>query len=452
MADGRWPGASSLKPQASSLKPTMSEALTQAFDNLRANKLRSFLTCFGILWGIIAVVVLSATGEGFKRGNEAVLQELGRNIAIVWGGRTTTQAGGERAGRRILLTADDARAIEREAGLVAVVSAEINRRLRIKSSFNAASLSVHGIEPQYQAIRTIDIEHGRHFVEADDLEARRVAIVGADAWAQLFGAREGLGETVQINGLPYTVIGKIRKKNQDSNYSGPDNDKVFVPFEAMAKDFPRLDAPPGTVSQIIVAPRAGVVDGLPAVLDARSGRISDIDWPLAKDVRRVLAAHKEFDPADRDALSVWDTSLESLMFGRMIGAMRQFFSVVGVITLALGGLGVMNIMLVSVRERTREIGVRKALGATTSAISRQFFLEGFFLTMVSGTMGFVAALGLCALVNLAPMPARFQGMVITWQAGAMALATLVLIGVVTSSYPARRAAQLPPVEALRYEA
>jgi putative ABC transport system permease protein len=429
----------------------MPEALSQALDNLRANKLRSCLTMFGILWGIIAVVVLAATGEGFQRGNQAVLEELGKNIAIVWGGRTTMQAGGERAGQRVFLTVDDARAIERDARLVQVVSAEINRGLRIKSAYNAASLSVHGIEPQYQAIRTIDIESGRSFVAADDEQVRRVAIVGADAWAQLFGAREGLQQTVELNGVPYTVIGKIRKKNQDSNYSGPDNDKVFVPFTAMARDFPRTDAPPGVVSQLIVAPRPSVVADLPRVLDARAGRIQDIDWPLERDIRAVLARRKGFDPADRDALSVWDTSLESLMFGRMIGTMKRFFSIVGFITLALGGLGVMNIMLVAVRERTREIGVRKALGATTAEVQRQFFLEGFFLTMLSGTVGFAAALGLCALVNLLPMPDRFQGMVMTWQSGTMALVTLVVIGVVTSTYPARRAALLPPVDALRYE-
>jgi putative ABC transport system permease protein len=194
-----------------------------------------------------------------------------------------------------------------------------------------------------------------------------------------------------------------------------------------------------------------VVADLPRVLDARTGRLRDIDWPLERDVRRVLARRHGFDPEDADALLVWDTSLESLMFGRMIRTMRDFFTVVGVITLALGGLGVMNIMLVAVRERTREIGVRKALGATTGAIERQFFLEGFFLTMVSGAAGFVAAVGLCALVNLAPMPERFQGMVITWQAGLVALVALVIIGVMTSTYPARRAALLPPVEALRYE-
>ncbi len=430
----------------------MREAITQAIDNLRANKLRSVLTMFGILWGVIAVVVLSATGEGFQRGNQTVLEELGKNIAIVWGGRTTAQAGGARAGRQIFLTLDDARAIAAESPLAAVVSPEINRGgLQVKSRYNAAALGVHGIEPQYQEIRTIDVERGRVFGWPDETQVRRVAIIGADAWQQLFGAREGLGETVQINGFPYTVVGKIRKKEQDSNYSGPDNDKVFVPFAAMARDFPRTGVPPGTLSQIIVAPKPHVVAGLEGVLNARTGRISDIDWPLEQDVRRVLAARHQFAPGDRDAISVWDTSLESLMFGRMIDTMRQFFSIVGVITLALGGIGVMNIMFVAVRERTREIGVRKALGATTATIQRQFFLEGFVLTMLSGGLGFALAAALCAAVNTLPMPERFQGLIMTWQSGALALLVLVGIGVVTSTYPARRASQLPPVEALRYE-
>jgi putative ABC transport system permease protein len=135
----------------------------------------------------------------------------------------------------------------------------------------------------------------------------------------------------------------------------------------------------------------------------------------------------------------------------MIQAMKQFFRAVGFVTLALGGIGVMNIMLVAVRERTREIGVRKALGATTRHVQRQFFMEGFLLTMLSGTVGFAAALGLCAAVNLLPMPTRFEGMVLTWQAGTWAVGVLTLIGVITSTYPARRAAQLPPVEALRFE-
>jgi putative ABC transport system permease protein len=429
----------------------MREVFAQVFSNLRANKLRSFLTMFGILWGVISVVILSATGEGFRRGNEKVLQELGRNIAIVWGGRTTMQAGGERAGRRIFLTVDDARALERESPMVAVVSCEINRGLKVKSAYNGASLGVNGIEPQYQRIRTIELEKGRLFSFADEEEARRVAIIGADATKQLFGTRESLGETVQINGLPYTVVGKIRKKDQDSSYSGPDNEKVFIPFSAMARDFPRTDVPAGVVSQIILAPHPWVVPTLQKALDERTGRIEDIDWPLEREVRRVLAAQHGFDAEDRDAIAMWDTSLESLMFGRMVQAMKDFFTVVGIVTLALGGIGVMNIMLVAVRERTREIGVRKALGATTVQVQKQFFLEGFFLTMLSGAIGFALALGLCALVNMLPMPPRFVGMVLTWQAGVGAVITLVFIGVATSTYPARRAAQLPPVEALRFE-
>jgi putative ABC transport system permease protein len=430
----------------------MKEVFAQVLSNLRANKLRSFLTMFGILWGVISVVILAATGEGFRRGNEKVLMELGKNIGILWGGRTTMQAGGERAGRRILLTVDDARALERESNMIAVVSAEISRGgLKVKSAYNAAALTVHGIEPQYQEIRTIELDQGRLFSFADQEEGRRVAIIGADATKQLFGTRNSVGETVHINGRPYTVLGRIRKKDQDSSYSGPDNDKVFVPFSSMARDFPRPDVPPGVLSQIILAPHPWVVGLLPAALNGRTGRIEDIDWPLEREVRRILARRHGFDPEDRDAIAMWDTSLESLMFGRMVQAMKDFFSIVGIVTLALGGIGVMNIMLVAVRERTREIGVRKALGATTAQIQKQFFLEGFLLTMLSGAIGFGVAIGLCAMVNLLPMPPRFQGMVLTWQAGLGAVITLVLIGVGTSTYPARRAAQLPPVEALRFE-
>jgi len=430
----------------------MFEILRQVVSNLRANKLRSFLTMFGILWGVISVVILSATGEGFRRGNEKVLRELGKNIAIVWGARTGKQAGGERAGRDIRLTVDDVHALQTESDMIAVVSAEINRgAMTVKSAYNNATITVDGIEPQYQDIRTIAVDRGRGFGDADEAEARRVAILGWDSDTQLFSNRNSLGETLTLNGVPYTVIGRIRKKDQDSDYNGRDNNKVFIPFSAMARDFPRNDAPDGALSQIIVAPKDDVVAQLPAILDARTGRIEDIDWPLAREVRRVLSREHGFDPDDLDALHIWDTSLETIMFNRMIDAMKDFFTVVGLVTLSLGGLGVMNIMLVAVRERTREIGIRKALGATTGDIQRQFFLEGFVLTLLSGLAGFAVALGLCALVNLAPMPTRFEGMILTWQADAGAIAALVIVGVVTSTYPARRAAQLPPVEALRFE-
>jgi putative ABC transport system permease protein len=430
----------------------MLEVFRQVVANLRANKLRSFLTMFGILWGVISVVILSATGEGFRRGNDKVLMELGRNIAIVWGARTGMQAGGERAGRQIYLTVDDVRALQTQSNMIAVVSAELQKgAVTVKSAYNNAAITVDGIEPQYQRIRTIEVDRGRNFSDADEAEARRVAILGWDSDAQLFARRDSIGESIRLDGIPYTVIGRIRKKDQDSDYNGRDNTKVFIPFAAMAKDFPRDQAPLGVLSQIIVAPREHVVTELPAILDNRTGRIEDIDWPLAREIRRVIAREHGFDPEDRDAVRVWDTSLETIMFDRMIQAMKDFFTIVGLVTLSLGGLGVMNIMLVAVRERTREIGIRKALGATTGDIQRQFFLEGFILTLISGLAGFLVALGLCALANLAPRPTRFDGMILTWQAGVGAVAALVIVGVITSTYPARRAAQLPPVEALRFE-
>ena len=430
----------------------MREAIVQSFENLRANKLRSLLTMFGILWGMISIVLLSAMGEGFQRGNQKVLLELGKNIGIIWGGRTSLQAGGIRAGRQIFLTIDDARAIAAESSLVAVVSPELERGgIRVKSAYNSASARISGMEPPYQDIRTIEVESGRLLSWNDEQQAARVAIVGYDMADQLFGKRNIVGETLSVNGLTFTVVGKIRKKEQDSNYSGPDNNKIFVPFATIVRDLPRPDVRAGTISNIVIAPNPFVVDQLPGVLDRRTGRIEDIEWPLVRNVRAILARRHDFDPTDKQAISMWDTSLQTLMFDRMIGRMKDFFTIVGLVTLALGGIGVMNIMLVAVKERTREIGIRKALGATTRSIQQQFFMEGFFLTLLSGGAGMIVALGLCWLVNLAPMPQRFAGMILSWPSALLALLALVVLGVATSTYPARRAAELPPVDALRFE-
>jgi putative ABC transport system permease protein len=430
----------------------MRESFFQAIDNLRANKLRSFLTMFGIMWGIVSIVVLSALGEGFRRGNDAVLREFGRNMSIVWGSRTTMQAGGERAGRLVTLTVDDARAVKAQGRLVNLVSPEIQRGTKVKSAYNEAAVTVHGVEPPYMFMRSIDVDRGRQLSWSDEQNVSQVAVIGWEMSKQLFGDRDPVGEQVLINGNPYIVVGRIRRKDQDSSYSGPDNSKIFVPFAVMQKHLPRPDAPLGSIHQMLVMPHQYVIDNLTTVLNSRTGRVEDVDWPLEQEIRWILARRKAFNPDDRDAISVWDTSLQTMFFDRMISGMASFFRVVGLVTLALGGIGVMNIMLIAVKDRTREIGVRKALGATTAAIQRQFFLEGFFLTMISGGLGMCIGVGLCTLVNtLATLPIRFAGMIITWPNALLALGALVLIGIVSSTLPARRAAQLPPTEALRYE-
>jgi len=402
---------------------------------------------------MVSIIVLSAMGEGFRRGNDQVLLEFGKNMAIVWGGRTSLQAGGERAGRVINLTIDDARAIEAQSRMVDTLSPEIQRGgVQVKSAYNAASVMIHGVEPPYEDIRTIELQYGRLLNWDDEKQARHVALIGWEMAKQLFGTHYPIGENVTINGVSFTIVGRLRRKDQDSNYSGPDNLKIFVPLEVMRRELPRPDGDPDRLSQLIVAPLPWVIGQMPDQLARRTGRVQDIDWPLEQEIRGILARRKGFDADDIEAVSVWNTAMQSLFFDRIVYYMKQFFTIVGIVTLALGGIGVMNIMLIAVKDRTKEIGVRKALGATTREIQRQFFFEGFFLTMVSGLAGMIVGTSLCLAVNtLAKLPIRFAGMIITWPTMLLALGTLVLIGVATSTLPARRAAELPPTEALRYE-
>jgi putative ABC transport system permease protein len=432
----------------------MRELLAQTWLNLMAHKLRSFLTMFGIIWGVISIVLLSAVSEGFQQGNLHVLRELGKNIIIIRNGRTSMQAGGERAGRLVRLEINDVYALKEKAKLLEYVTPELMRGgISAKSAFNAGSSQISGVWPVYQYIRTIEVDRGRLINEQDCRETRRVLIIGYEMNKQLFADRDPIGQQLTLNGLPYTVIGRVRKKEQDSNYTGPDNNRLFIPYETMRKDFPI----PGenntsdSLSAIIAAPYQHIADELNRIIE-REGKINfEKIGPVEQEVLSIIAPRHDFDSKDREALSMWNTALETVFFNKMISSMREFFIVVSMITLGLGGIGVMNIMLISVKERTKEIGIRKALGATSRNVQWQFFSEGLFLTLLSGTIGLGIGIGLCQLVNLLPLPARFAGMIITWQTAAFSVGVLALIGMVAATYPARRAAAMPPIEALRYE-
>ena len=435
------------------------DLIAQTLANLRANKLRSFLTMFGIIWGVISFIVLSAVGEGFARGNQTVLEELGKNIVIIRNGRTSLQAGGLRAGRVVRLTMEDVRRLQTESKLLQYISPELGRGgLKAKSAYNASAVQGSGIWPIYQYMRTIEVDRGRAIADGDCRDARRVVVLGFDLSKQLFADRDPVGAVITINAVPYTVIGRVRKKQQDSNYQGGDDQRLFMPYETMRKDFPLPGSmnTPDHLSTIIATPFPQVNERVRLLIETEKNPKGFFGFsargPIEEEVRAILSKYHDFDPKDPEAISFWNTAVESVMFDKMIDGMDEFFLAVSIVTLLLGGIGVMNIMLIAVRERTREIGVRKAIGATARSIQWQFFAEGLLLTGLSGLIGLVLGQGLCGLVNLAPMPERFSGMIVTWQSGLFAVFLLTLVGVAASTYPARRAASLTPIEALRYEA
>jgi putative ABC transport system permease protein len=263
-----------------------------------------------------------------------------------------------------------------------------------------------------------------------------VALLGPDAKKQLFGDRPAIGQTIRIGDIPYTVVGLMRQKEQDSSYDGRDISKVFVPFHAILRDFP--NKPPAladSVDRLLVQPRS----------------VADHEACKAE-VKRALGRLHDFDPQDKEAAAIWDTVEEAKAFRQMTDGMKYFLGAVGMATLFVGGIGVMNVMLVAVRERTREIGIRKALGATRRSVLRQFFVETLIIVSLSGALGLAVGYGICALVNLLPMPQFFAGLLPTWESGLLAFALLGTIALFSAMYPAGRAAAIDPIEALRYEA
>ena len=413
------------------------EILRQTIATFRAHKMRIFLTMFGIVWGISSVILLVGLGRGFSADQKRRMQTLGKDLVIVWAGRTSSQVGGLAAGREITLTIDDARLIRNECYLVKNVSPEMRRTIPEVSQFNSASRGVVGIWPSYQDFRSLLIDEGRLITEDDERDSNRVVILGFAARRQLFPGQPAVGATLLIKSVPYTVIGVLAEKKQNSNYDGPDNDYLFAPYSSVARDFP----PP--IKKGIVK---GHLDNIVfEVADAEAHEDSVMQ------VRRVLGRVHHFDAKDKDALFIWDTMEGAKMVANIFDVITIFFGCVAIVTLGLGGIGVMNIMLVSVTERTREIGVRKAIGATRTDILRQFFAESIVLTAVSGILGLTFGMGACLALSNLPLPDFVPHPIISPISIVVSLITLSLITLTAGMYPAQRAADMTPVDSLRYE-
>jgi putative ABC transport system permease protein len=413
------------------------DLVKDTLQTLWTHKLRTILTMFGIAWGVVSIILMVAAGEGLRVGQAKVAENFGRDVMIVFAGRTSTDAGGLRAGRRVRWESTHLDEIRRRSPDCRYILPELGQdNVRVHSSYNAGSLLVTGSTPPFAEVRSIILGSGRYYNDDDLAQSRRVAVVGSDANKQLFAGHPALGQTIYLTDIPYTVIGIMKEKKQDSSYDGADVNKIFIPYSVMRQDFPNKQPDtPYTLDRLLVTPIS--------VREHESCK---------KEIRQALGTIYRFDPTDKEAANVWDTLEEAKAFNRMTDGMKYFLGAVGLTTLFLGGLGVMNVMLVAVRERTREIGVRKAVGATSETILRQFFFESALVVLFSGVIGFGVAFGICALVNMFPMPDFFAGLLPTWQSGAIALVLLGTVAVLSAIYPARRAASVDPIVALRNEA
>ncbi len=418
---------------------TLSEILRQAVATFRAHKMRTFLTMCGIVWGISSVIILVGLGRGFVVDQKKHMESLGKDLVIVWGGRTSLQEGGRAAGREIRLNVDDAELIRDECYTIKNVSPELRRTIPEVSQYNSANRGVVGMWPSYQEFRSLKISEGRLITDDDEREGRRVLVLGSKAYRQLFPGEPAIGATVLVKSVPYSVVGVLEEKKQNSNYSGPDNDYLFAPYSAVSRDFPPPEKPGAGVTR-------GYLDDI--VFEVVNPEEHEA---AVMQVRRTIARVRHFDPMDKDALFIWDTMEGAKQLSKIFGVVTLFFGCVAIVTLCLGGIGVMNIMLVSVTERTREIGTRKAMGATKRDILRQFFAESAMLTVVSGALGLTIGMGICIGMQALPLPDFVPHPIISPISIVASILTLSLITVTAGMYPAQRAAEMTPVDSLRYE-
>jgi len=398
-----------------------------------AHKLRSFLTMFGIAWGVGSLLLLIGLGEGFRAGTEKNLSNFGEDYMQIYNGRVPAVGGSQLSSRQYYLNYQDYLDIKDSSYVRNAAPVIYRGDLRLVSEFGSSNGYVDGSEPQFYDIRRQPIDQGRWLNWSDEAGRNNVCVIGSEFVRILFPGHPAVGSRLLINGVPFEVIGTMQRIGHGNN--NDQNMRLVMPYTTMAIYFPMKGE--GNANAI------KYVAYQPITREQHD--------QARKSARAIVARNHNFDPETPDAFDDWDSVETAKMVGKISDAMDAFLGAVGLVTLALGAMGVVNIMLVSVAERTREIGLRKALGATRRSILLQFFLEGLMLTSISGGIGVAAAYAFTRLLGLAPPIDGFELPHIYPATAALAAGSLAAAGIIAGLYPARRAALLAPVEALRQE-
>ena len=403
-------------------------ALRQLWRDVKGQKLRTFLTIFGIVWGTAAVSLLLAFGKGFHHQIAKNSAGLGEYIVIAWPSQTSKPWEGLTKGRRIRLDEEDMERLRHEAQGLLSVSGEYSSSLKLHHGAKTIAANVSGVAPVFGDLRNIIPQSGGRFLNVlDEDKRRRVAFMGDKIAKDVFAAQDPIGQTVMLGGSPFTVVGVLQHKAQDSNYDSPDEEKIYIPgstFRALTGE--------KFVSNFIF----------------KAGSAKDTEKVKAEVIRVVAAKHR-FDPDDKEALAMWDTTEMFVFLDTFMLAFRLFLGIVGSLTLVVGGIGVSNIMNVVVEERTREIGIKMALGAKPRSVLNQFLLETLGITALGGLIGLAISAAVCLVFPSFGVTEYVGNPELSAGVAGGTAALLGTLGLLAGYFPARSASNLDPVVAMK---